>query len=245
MSTFSDKVTESMQTLMSTAWNETAGTTVPKTADVALKNGAVRLEAAYLYADLGQSTLLQKNFKDWFAAQIIRMYLNGTSQIIRNNGGSLKSFDGDRVMGIFVGDNKRNIAASTALQINWLVSQCISPIIKERLKDQPTKWTMTHGVGVDVGEAFITRAGVRNASGETTHNDLISVGRAPNIAAKLSAIRDLGGGSIVITKDVYSCLNKPQLVSGPDEEPMWTGSYSRTVGPYTLPLYASTWYRTP
>jgi len=53
VSTFSDKVTESMQTLMDTAWNETAGTTVPKTTDVALKNGAVRLEAAYLYADLG------------------------------------------------------------------------------------------------------------------------------------------------------------------------------------------------
>jgi len=245
VSTFSDKVTESMQTLMDTAWNETAGTTVPKTTDVALKNGAVRLEAAYLYADLGQSTMLQKYFKDWFAAQVIRMYLNGTSQIIRHNGGSIKSFDGDRVMGIFVGGNKRNTAAKTALQINWLVSQCIAPIIKERLKDQTTKWTVTHGVGVDVGEAFITRAGVRNASGETTHNDLISVGRAPNIAAKLSAIRGLGAGSTIITKDVYSYLNEQQLVGGVDQKPMWTGSYSRTVGPYTLPLYASAWYSTP
>lgn len=80
------------------------------------------------------------------------MYLNGTSQIIRNNGGSIKSFDGDRVMGIFVGGNKRNTAAKTALQINWLVSQCIAPIVKERLKDQTTKWTVTHGVGVGVGE---------------------------------------------------------------------------------------------
>lgn len=245
MSTFSDQITESMETVMSTAWKEIAGTTVPKTADVALKNGAVRLEAAYLYADLGQSTLLQKNFKDWFAAQVIRMYLNGTSQIIRNNGGSIKSFDGDRVMGIFVGDNKRNIATKTALQINWLVSQCISPIIKERLKDQTTQWKMTHGVGVDVGEALITRAGVRNATGETTHNDLISVGRAPNIAAKLSAIRDLGAGSIVVTNDVHSYLKEPQLVGGTDQTPMWTGSYTRVVGPHTLPLYASTWYWEP
>ena len=247
MTTFSDRLTDSMSSLMTIPWDEEATDEVPRTADVKLADGAARVEAAYLYADLAKSTLLQKQYKDTFAAKVIRMFLNGSSQIIRENDGHIKSFDGDRVMGVFTGGQKRNNAANAALKINWLVGQCINPIVAKRLDDTKTtaKWTVRHGVGVDVGEAFIARAGVRNASGETTHNDLISIGRAPNVAAKLSALRDLGRGPSIITSDVYSHLSESQKQGGPDKEPMWTGPHEQLVGPHLLNLYASTWRRTP
>jgi hypothetical protein len=38
--------------ILGTAWNRRTGQAVPKTDDVALKNGAVDLEAVVLYADL-------------------------------------------------------------------------------------------------------------------------------------------------------------------------------------------------
>ena len=247
MSTFSDKLTKSMSTLMTTAWDEEKSDEVPKTADVKLADGAVRVQAAYLYADLAESTLVQKRYKDTFAAKVIRMFLNGSSQVIRENHGRIKSFDGDRVMGVFTGGSKCNNAANAALKINWLVSECINPIVTKRLDDTKTdaKWTVSHGVGVDVGYAFISRAGVRNSAGETTHNDLISVGRAPNVAAKLSALRDLGKGSSIITSDVYGYLAESQKLGGKDKDSMWTGPHLQSVGPYTLSLYASTWWRRP
>jgi len=245
VSTFSDELTASMTTLMSTAWVESTSDIFPKTADVALRDGAVRIEAAYLYADMAQSTLLQKSFKDWFAAKVIRMYLAGASRIIRNNGGSIKSFDGDRVMGVFVGGRKRNDAARTALQINWLVQLSINPIVAERLKDSKTKWKVTHGVGIGVGEAFVTRAGVRNVSGETTHNDLISIGRAPNVAAKLSAVRDPGLGPLLITSDVFSMLDGSQKEGGVPTQSMWTGPHHVDVGPYSINVHSSTWRSQP
>lgn len=247
MSAFSEKLTAAMSTFMTTAWDEVESDEVPKTANVTLSNGAVRVEAAYLYADLAESTLLQKLFKDTFSAKVIRMFLNGSSQIIRENNGHIKSFDGDRVMGVFTGGSKRNNAANAALKINWLVSECINPIVAKRLEDTKTdtKWTVSHGVGVDVGEAFISRAGVRNSGGETTHNDLISVGRAPNVAAKLSAVRDLGKGPSIITSDVYDYLKDSQKLGGSNKEPMWTGPYSKSIGPHTMSLYASTWWRRP
>ncbi|MGD9961089.1 hypothetical protein [Nocardioides sp.] len=247
MSAFSDKLTQSMSTIMMTPWDVDEEDEVPKTAEVKLSDGAVRVEAAYLYADLGESTLLQKRYKNTFAAKVIRMFLNGSSQIIRENHGQIKSFDGDRVMGVFVGGSKRNNAANAALKINWLVSQSINPIVAKRLDDTKTdaKWTVSHGVGVDVGEAFIARAGVRNSKGETTHNDLISIGRAPNVAAKLSAVRNLHKGPSIITSDVYDYLKDAQKLGGADKEPMWTGPHRKSVGPYTMSLYASTWWRQP
>lgn len=247
MTTFSDRLHKSMDTLMQTVWDETTSDEVPKTADVKLVDGAVKVEAAYLYADLARSTQLQKTYLPRFAAKVIRMYLNGASQIIRQSGGHIKSFDGDRVMGVFVGGAKRNNAANAALKINWLVSESINPLVEKRLADTKTtqKWTVSHGVGIDVGEAFIARAGVRNSGGETTHNDLISIGRAPNVAAKLSAMRDLNKGPSIITAEIYSYLNDSQKFSSASKEALWTGPHRRSVGPYNLDLYASTWWRTP
>ena len=247
MSNFSDRLNEAMSELMTTSWDEEELVEVPRTADVKLSDGAARVEAAYLYADLADSTLLQKRYKDTFAAKVIRMFLNGSSQIIRENGGAIKSFDGDRVMGVFTGGQRRNNAANAALKINWLVSQSINPIVAKRLDDTKTKqkWTVQHGVGIDAGEAFIVRAGVRNSNGETTHNDLISVGRAPNVAAKLSANRDLGAGPSIVTAEVYSYLAESQRLGGADKQPMWSGPYQLEAGPHSLEVYASTWWRKP
>lgn len=247
MSKFSDRLNETMSELMTTPWDEEELDEVPRTADVNLSDGAARVDVAYLYADLTDSTLLQKRYKDTFAAKVIRMFLNGSSQIIRKNGGGIKSFDGDRVMGVFTGGQRRNNAANAALKINWLVRQSINPIVAKRLDDTKTKqkWTVRHGVGIDAGEALIVRAGVRNSKGEKTHNDLISVGRAPNVAAKLSANRDLGAGPSIVTAEVYSYLSEAQRLGGVEKQSMWTGPHQLDAGPYSLEVYASTWRRVP
>lgn len=232
--------------LLDRSWKTEDRDTVPRTADVALKDGAATLEAAYLYADLADSTSLQRTFKREFASKVVRSYLAGACRIIRSAGGSIKSFDGDRVMGIFVGSSRRNDAVDTALKINWYLSKILQPAVDDRLASTKTntQLDLAHGIGIDAGEAFIVRAGVRNSAGETTHNDLVSIGRVPNIAAKLSGLRGSWYGSIVITHEVYSFLNKGQLKSQAGED-MWTGPNAEDIGGYDLKLYSSSWRRTP
>lgn len=241
---FSDEVKARVETILNTEWNTHDGQVVPHTPDVALANGAVEIEAAFLYADLAGSTALQKEYKSTFAAKAIRMYLGGSSQIIRHFGGQIRSFDGDRVMGVFVGDSKRDSAVKAAFMVNWLVQEVINPLVKKRHEaNKTTVWVARHGVGIDVGKSFVARAGVRNASGEQTHNDLIFTGRAPNIAAKLSALRSAQVGSIVITKDVFDDLEPEQKKHLNSEQRVWSGGSAQAVGPYSLTLYHTNYWR--
>lgn len=240
----SDDVRARVETILNTDWSVRSGRVVPRTADVALSNGAVEVDAVFLYADLAGSTALQKGYKPTFAAKAIRMYLGGASQIIRHFDGQIRSFDGDRVMGVFVGESRRDDAVKAAFMINWLVREVINPLVKARHEANGTSvWVTQHGVGIDAGKTFIARAGVRNASGEQTHNDLTFIGRAPNIAAKLSALRDPDFGPILITKEVFDGLDPAQKKHLRSESKVWSDAVRRIVGPYALALYHTNYWR--
>jgi len=80
-----------------------------------------------------------------------------------------------------------------------------------RLENSSFKFAQS--VGVDTGSIRVARAGVRN------DNDLVRVGRVPNIAAKLSSIRESGFSSYV-TEDVYEKLYGSAKISS-DGRAMW------------------------
>jgi len=242
---FKDDVQERVETILNEEWKITTSKDVPSTNDVAHKNGAVRIEAAFLYADLAASTDLQKRYVDTFAAKAIRMYLGGASSIIRHFEGTIKSFDGDRVMGVFTGDSRRNNAVKAGFMINWLVLEVIAPLVRARQEamENTAVWIPSHGVGIDEGEAFVTRAGVRNKAGEHNHNDLIFVGRAPNVAAKLSALRGDGARPLIITRNVYRFLNDGQKKYLQSEEAVWSDPTETQLGPYNLALYRTGYWR--
>ena len=75
MSARMDEFEAKLQDILNTPWDAQDARVVPKTQDVKQKDGAKRVEATYLYADLADSTLLSKKFKAEFAARVIRSYL--------------------------------------------------------------------------------------------------------------------------------------------------------------------------
>lgn len=118
----------------------------------------------------------------------------------------------------------------TALAINWAVNDVICPAIAAKWNDVSADYTVSHGVGIDTGQALIVRGGVRD------NNDLISVGHAPNDAAKLS---DFRGSPISITKAVYDDLNDSLWYAADGRTRMWTSSDGRqALGDYS-PCYHS------
>jgi adenylate cyclase len=213
----------------------TTGYSVPKTEDVVMKNGAKKIDAVYLYADLAASSDLAQKLKPFAAAAIIRAYINSASRILRNYGGEIRSFDGDRVMAIFMGTDKVDKAVRAALAINWAVSEVLKPMIAEHWSDVEKFYKIDHGVGIDIGEALVVRGGVRD------NNDLISVGAVPNVAAKLSEVRDYY--SIYITQAVRDQLDESLLKfeTGSD---VWIKTSSQTIGGQYYTVYGSNaWWK--
>lgn len=166
---------------------------------------------------MADSTGLAQGHTDWAAAEIVRCYLNAASRIIRARGGHIRGFDGDRVMGIFIGDSKNSSAAKAALNISWAINKVINPALK---KKWDLEWQMGHGVGIDTGKAMLVRGGVHG------ENDIVSIGKAPNVAAKLSEIR--GEKTINIPAAVHGRLDEgSKLSQGID---MWTAMGTQAYG---------------
>lgn len=196
---------------LSFTWNIRDGTVVPDTDDVALVGGAVRLRATMLYADLSDSTELAMNVDSRVVARYFKAFLAVSSRLIRARGGHIRSFDGDRVMGVFLGSSKNTSAMKCALNINWVFTKVIEPKFKAKY-DSLNQRTLGHCVGVDTSEVLVVRAGIRGS------NDLVWVGRAPNVAAKLSGIREPGYSSYV-SPDVYDVAHDSVKVH--EGQAMW------------------------
>lgn len=246
MGTYADEIDRDLSEILSIGWDTKESDDVPKTEDVALSNGAVKIGATFLYADLADSTGLQASYKDSFVARAIRLYLRASSSIIRHYGGSIKSFDGDRVMGVFAGRRRRNIAVQAAYAINWAVEKKIAPKVKRRHETNGTTpiWVPSHGIGIDDGSALVVRAGVRNPSHEHSHNDLVFIGEAPNLAAKLSSLRDAKAGPIVITNEVKRVLEVAQTTRFNGGQ-IWDRGELTSIGPHQVRLFRTDYWRSP
>jgi len=196
------------------------GSVVPTTDSVALKNGGVYLDAVYLYADMADSTGMARVFTPQAAARIIRGFLTAAARVIRTHSGEIRSYDGDRVMAIFIGTDAATRASRAALEIKWVVDNVVHPALCLWLDDYyESPWVLSHTCGIDTGTAFVVRAGVRNS------NDLVSVGDAPNIAAKLS---ELKGARTFITDRVWDAMSYDACFDG--DRSMWSLAADTAIG---------------
>jgi len=210
-----EDVTKEVDNVLSQAWDIRDGQVVPTTTDVALGGGGVKLDAVILYADLADSTNLATTFDRRVAAKVYKAFLASSSQIIRHFGGEIRSFDGDRVMGIFIGDSKNSNAAKTALKINYAFRYVVKPKLEQKYESLRTgSYALKHGCGIDASEVLAVRGGIRKNS------DLLWVGRAPNVAAKLSNIRRNDDYYTFISRDVYLKLSD-EVKLDKDKKSMW------------------------
>lgn len=227
-----DDLTAEVVKIFKEEWSTRDGTKVPDTTDLKLANDAVKLTGTVLYADLADSTGLVKSYDAWFAAEIYKTYLISACRIIRANGGEITAFDGDRVMAVFIGNSKNTSAMKTALHINYAVVKIINPKLKERYPK--TSFEVRQAVGIDTSPLFLARAGIRGS------NDLVWVGNAANIAAKLCSLRE-GNYVSWVTAAVYdAALEDAKRSEGKAmwEKCSWTGQGEATV-------YRSSWWWKP
>lgn len=234
----SDQLKNDVQSTINQQWSIRKGQKVPSTSDVALAGGAVELDATFLYADLAHSSKIAKELDRRVAAKILKSFLATAARLVRHNGGTIVSFDGDRILGVFYGTNKNTSAAKCALQIKYAVAEIIRPKFEAKyptVKD--ASFTISHGVGIDTGTVLAVRAGARGG------NDLIWIGRAPNLAAKLSDLRESPYSSF-ITASVYNAMHESSKFGGKNNESMWERKDWKFLG-QTIHIYCSSWQWEP
>lgn len=234
-----DDIYSDISTTISTKWNQRKGNKIPSTEDIALSGGAVELDATYLYADLAKSSQIAKTFDRRIAAKIFKSFHTTTCRLIRAHDGTVLSFDGDRILAVFHGNSKNTSAAKAALKINYVVTSIIRPEFESKYDSvRNADFRISHGTGIDTGTVLIVRAGARGT------NDLVSIGRGPNLAAKLSDIRESGDYRTYITASVYNILHESAKFGGDPKRDMWE-SRSWTFLDDEISIYRSSFWWKP
>lgn len=224
-----DDLISKVALIFSEQWSERNGRNVPTSEDLKHSNDAVKLDGVVLYADMSESTSLVDNKKAFFAAEVYKAYLHCAAKVIRSEGGEITSYDGDRIMAVFIGDSKNTSAARAALKINYTRIKIINPTLKKQYPN--SDYEVKHTIGVDRSDLFVARTGIRGS------NDLVWVGKAANHAAKLGALSNAYPSRI--TKEVYDSMHRDMKYSS-DGRPMWEQVTWNTMN---RTIYRSTWWR--
>lgn len=239
MSTLKEQVDEAVAEV-SKAWNQTTWPTdtadVPDPADMGYIDAKL-VNATYLYSDiLDSSGLVRAAANSQQVASVMSSFLKVAVRIIRAHNGHIRSFDGDRVMGVFTGPRRQTRAVHAAMKIEYAVSKLLDPEIQSSFEAlREAGWHLKSMTGIASSEALLVRAGIRNNS------DLLSVGLGPNLAAKLSDLRDHSRPNhrIAIGAGTYKGLERSALYS--DDKNMWTGTFSMSMGGGSYSYYMTSY----
>ena len=215
MMSLKEEIGASISSIFSQRWTVRQGKTVPGDSDVSMSGSVVKLEGTVLYADMKESSKLVEDVSQRVAGRIYQAFLKSSARIITEHSGTITAYDGDRIMAIFTGDLKNTNAAIVSLKINYVVSEILKPALSNHFKSIGTsEFEVGHCVGIDTGSLLAIKAGQRNA------NDLVWIGRAPNLAAKLSEIRNQSYTSF-ISEEVFKAMRDEAKYGGSPRQSMW------------------------
>jgi len=225
-----DELRREISEIFATTWQKRNGLKVPNSDEIKLGNDAVKINATVMYADLVKSTELVDSYKDHFAAEIYKSYLVATCRIIKDSGGIITAFDGDRVMAVFFGQSMNTTAVITALKINYAVNEIVNPALMSQYSNTP--YRIRQAVGIDTSDLFVAKTGIWG------NNDLVWVGRAANYAAKLCTLRE-DGYKTYVTKAVFDAMNETAKIGGNPKQSMWEERKWTSMDNITI--YRSSW----
>lgn len=227
----SDDLNTYVKSTFKDAWTRRDGQVVPEPEDLKATNDAIEFKrATILYADLSGSTAMV-DAKTWqFAAEIYKNFLYCSARLVTNMGGTITAYDGDRIMGVFVGDNQSNAATKCAFKINYAVAHLIQPALVAQYTTSSFK--LKHVVGIDTSPIRVAKTGVRG------DNDLVWVGRAANYAAKLTELD--ASYPTRITSDVYKRLNDRMKFGGDPKRDKWEKRVWTAMN--GIEIYRSDWW---
>lgn len=152
--------------------------TIPSPDDVAFGKKAYKIKLTAFCIDLRKSTDLLRVHDKETCGKIHKSYLTIATKIITENGGQIRSYNGDSVLAFFSAKYQSDIedAVRTAFQLKWALHVKFSKYFEPYSK-------IDFGIGIDWGIVYIVRAGLpRNEN----NNDLVFLGMCVNYASMIA-----------------------------------------------------------
>jgi adenylate cyclase len=209
---------------------------VPLPEEVPLGNEASVFEASTLFIDVRQSTDLTDAFRRQTAAKMMKAYFDGCVRIVNANDGAVRSFNGDGLLALFIGDSRSSNATKAAMQVDWFVTEVLGEKFEKYFANNMTALGKTLsfeiGCGLDDGWIYAVRVGIKGT------NDVAWVGKPTNTAAKLSDVGS-GAANIIVTRAVYNRLKRTRKYSNGTH--MWSDETFVTVGGVRRAIRKTTW----
>jgi len=200
---------------------------VPNPEDIPLGNEAARLKATTLFIDVNQSSDIANAFRRQTAAKMMKGYFDGAVRIINSNNGKVRSFNGDGMLAIFIGDYHSSNAVKAAMQVDWFVWNVLQPKFRRYFSNNQAALGQALdfeiGCGLDDGEIFAVRVGIKGT------NDVAWVGRCTNASAKLASSVSTPH-NVAITRDVYSRMVDDRKYYSTSGAHMWSSERTETIG---------------
>ena len=134
--------------------------------------------ATVLYIDIRQSSKLLDCHYYVNVAKLLTAFYNAIVRIANEDGGEIRSFNGDSLLVFFNGTEEDTIrrAICSAMRMVYAITEIINPTMTN-LSD------LDFGIGIDYSKVLVTKVGI---GGSHTNKDLVWIGRGVNRAAKIS-----------------------------------------------------------
>jgi class 3 adenylate cyclase len=204
MSSLDKRLEHEVSVILQAPWLVHHGHLIPTPESVAMAGGKVQCDGTVLYADMTQPLSYDSDFHQSTMVKVMKCFLRCCSLLIARNNGEVAGFDGNRVMGIFIGQDQVYRAVNSAFQINTMISDILTPRLNEYTRTaRESAGNLTHCAGIDRGE-FLALAG-RPGS-----NELLWIGSPVRLAEELSSMRDERFRT-VITETIYNALQQRQI----------------------------------
>lgn len=194
---FGDEVGDKVDEYLDGDYDVQETKTIPEPKDVPFGKVAKKLRVATYAIDLRDSTGLLEVHQKQTAGKIHKAFLHVAARSVLHYGGFIRNFRGDGLLALWPESPEGCAkAVRAALTTKWFLSV--------QLKDKFEKYReLDYGIGVDVGDAFIVRAGTAT---DANTNDLVFISPAVNFAVAV-AEQARGPKHVEICGEVYKQLS--------------------------------------
>jgi class 3 adenylate cyclase len=224
--------------LLEERFHEQSIDTVPEAGDRRLTHGGTGLagEFTFLYVDMRSSSALPWAYRRQSVAKLYKAFHHCMVEAVKAGNGRVRSFDGDRVLGIFAGASRADQAVETAMRMVGCKNEILIPKIRAKYQND----SFDIGIGVATGPALAIKAGVGH---DMNNRDLVWIGDPPNLGSKLSDVARQPD-SIYICRTTFELLgasNRCTTKSGEKIDLWEKKTLSLNYG--QVDCYSSIWYR--
>lgn len=176
---------------------------VPDISDSSLTFGLTgqRFINVCFYIDMRGSTAVLEKHNANVVIKIHKAFFIVVLKVVNNNGGEVRSFNGDSLLAFFPGNNSTSIesAIKSAMQVKYLLlvdENCLNKKIKQKYDTE-----IDIGIGLDIGTTTAAKIGQSGSNNQ----DLIWIGSNVNHSVKISDDRK-ATNNIGITSRLYDNL---------------------------------------